>query len=158
MKYIWVLVCLLTSLLANNLQFEGLSYDDLNISPTQQCPVKKVTLPKNKDFIGVVVYKDNSYDVTSSPKYTFKQMHHIQNTKEKEIAKVFVTDYKTKKLIDSQTAYYVFGSTLMSVGGDDVIPFASQKDAQDFMNQHKGKQIYRIDRMSEKFIDFLEIR
>lgn len=158
MKYIVVLVCLVTALLANNLQFEGQTYEDLNISPTQQCPVKKVTLPKNKDFIGVVLYKDKSYDVTSSPKYTFKQMHHVQNTKEKEVEKVFVTDYKTKKLIDSQIAYYVFGSTLMSVGGDDIIPFASQKDAQEFMHQHKGKQIYRIDRMSEKFIDFLEIR
>lgn len=158
MKYIFALVCFLTSLIANNVPVEGLTYEDLNITPTQVCPVKQVALPKNRDFIGVVVYKDNSYDVMSSPKYTFKQMHHMNNTKEKEVVKVLVTDYKTKKLIDSQTAYYIFGSTLMSVGGDDVIPFALQKDAQEFMQQHKGKQIYRIDRMSEKFIDFLEIR
>ncbi len=158
MKFLIAIICICTALFANTLQFEGLGYDDLNISPTQVCPVKQVTLDKNRDFIGVVVYKDNSFDVTSSPKYTFKQLHHIQKTKEKEVAKTFVMDYKTKKLIDTQSAYYVFGSTLMSVGGDDIIPFASENDAKAFMQQHKGKQIYRVDRMSEKFIDFLEIR
>jgi nitrous oxide reductase accessory protein NosL len=158
MKFIVTAMLFCITLLANALQFEGLSYEDLKISPTQMCPVKQVTLPQNKDFIGVISYKDNSYDVMSSAKYTFKQMYHVQKSKEKEIAHVWVLDYKTKKLIDSQNAYYVFGSTLMSVGGDDIIPFASQKDAQDFMQAHKGKQIYRIERMSEKFIDFLEIR
>lgn len=158
MKFIVATMLFCITLLANALQFEGLSYEDLKISPTQLCPVKQVALPKNKDFIGVIAYKDNSYDVMSSAKYTFKQMYHVQKSKKKEIANVWVLDYKTKKLIDSQTAYYVFGSTLMSVGGDDVIPFASQKDAQEFMQVHKGKQIYRVERMSEKFIDFLEIR
>jgi len=158
MKYFVLIVLLCSAILGKDLEFEGLGYEDLNITDTQVCPVKQVTLPQNRDFIGVVVYKDNSFDVTSSPKYTFKQMHHVQNTKEKEVAKVYVTDYKTKKLIDTQKAYYVFGSTLMSVGGDDIIPFAHQKDAQEFMQQYKGKKIYTIERMSEKFIDFLEIR
>jgi nitrous oxide reductase accessory protein NosL len=158
MKYLLMLVLLCSTVFGKNLAFEGLGYEDLNITDTQVCPVKQVTLPKNRDFIGVVVYKDNSFDVTSSPKYTFKQMHHVQNTKEKEVAKVYVTDYKTKKLIDTQNAYYVFGSTLMSVGGDDIIPFAKQQDAQEFMQTYKGKKIYTIERMSEKFIDFLEIR
>lgn len=158
MKFLITTLLFCATLWANTLQFEGLGYEDLNISPTQMCPVKQVALPKNKDFIGVVLYKDNTFDVTSSPKYTFKQLHHIQKTKEKEVANTFVMDYKTKKLINTQNAYYVFGSTLMSVGGDDIIPFANENDAKAFMQQHKGKQIYRVDRMSEKFIDFLEIR
>lgn len=158
MKILAAIICICTALFANSLQFEGLGYDDLKISPTQQCPVKKVTLPKNKDFIGVVVYTDDTFDVTSSPKYTFKQFYHMQKKKEKEVKQTYVMDYKTKKLINTQNAYYVFGSTLMSVGGDDVIPFAQEKDAKEFMQQHKGKTIYRVDRMSEKFIDFLEIR
>lgn len=158
MKFLIATICICTALFANALQFEGLGYEDLNITPTQVCPVKQVPLEKNRDFIGVVVYKDNSFDVTSSPKYTFKQFHYMQKTKEKEVVKTFVTDYKTKKLIDTQNAYYVFGSTLMSVGGDDIIPFAHENDAKAFMQQHKGKQLYRVDRMSEKFIDFLEIR
>jgi nitrous oxide reductase accessory protein NosL len=158
MKYLLLIVLLCSAVLGKNLKFEGLSYEDLNITDTQVCPVKQVTLPKNRDFIGVVVYKDNSFDVTSSPKYTFKQMYYVQKSKEEEVQKVYVTDYKTKKLIDTQTAYYVFGSTLMSVGGDDIIPFAKQKDAQAFMQKHKGKKIYTIERMSERFIDYLEIR
>ena len=157
-KYIISTVLLCTTLFANALQFEGLTYDDLKITPTQLCPVKQVALPKNKDFIGVVVYKDNSFDVMSSAKYTFKQKYHVEKTKEKEVSQVWLMDYKNKKLIDSQSAYYVFGSTIMCVGGDDIIPFQNEADAKEFMEIHKGKKIYRIDRMSENFINYLEIR
>ena len=157
MRILLLVLLMCTAIFAKNMEFKGLSYDDLNISSTQLCPVKQTTLPKNRDFIGVVVYKDGSYDVMSSPKYTFKQIHHIQKTKEKEVVKSYVMDYKTKKLIDTQTAYYVFGSTLMSVGGDDIIPFEKQQDAQAFKKEYKGKKIYTIERMTERFIDYLEM-
>jgi len=157
-KYILGVVFFSTTLFASALQFEGLTYKDLNVTPTQMCPVKQVPLEKNKDFVGVVVYKDNSFDVMSSTKYTFKQKHHVEKTKEKEVAQLWVMDYKSKKLTDAQTAYYVFGSTMMSVGGDDIIPFKNEADAKEFMEIHKGKKIYRVDRMNENFINYLEIR
>lgn len=158
LKYVLSAVLFCSTLYASSLQFEGLTYEDLNVTPTQLCPVKQVTLEKNRDFIGVVVYKDNSFDVMSSPKYTFTQKHHMEKTKEKEVAKLWLMDYKSKKLIDANSAYYVFGSTLMSVGGDDIIPFKNEADAKEFKKEHKGKKIFRVDRMNENFINYLEIR
>lgn len=158
LRYILSAVFFCSTLYASSLQFEGLTYEDLNVTPTQMCPVKQVPIEKNRDFIGVVVYKDNSFDVMSSAKYTFTQKHHVEKTKEKEVEKLFLMDYKTKKLIDANSAYYVFGSTLMSVGGDDIIPFKNEVDAKEFKKKHKGKKIYRVDRMNESFINYLEIR
>lgn len=74
------------------------------------------------------------------------------------VKNIYVTDYKSKKLIDAKTAYYVFGSNIMSVGGDDLIPFALESDAKEFFQGNKGKQIYRFDRMTENFINYLDMR
>ena len=46
----------------------------------------------------------------------------------------------------------------MSVGGDDVIPFAKESDAQEFLEKNSGKKIYRHDRIDKKFIEFLDLR
>lgn len=46
----------------------------------------------------------------------------------------------------------------MSVGGDDLIPFALESDAKEFFQGNKGKQIYRFDRMTENFINYLDMR
>ena len=74
------------------------------------------------------------------------------------VKNIYVTDYKTKKIIDAKTAYYVFGSNIMSVGGDDVIPFALESDAKEFYKEKHGRQIYRFDRMTENFINYLDMR
>ncbi len=74
------------------------------------------------------------------------------------VKNIYVTDYKSKKLIDAKTAYYVFGSNIMSVGGDDLIPFSLENDAKEFFKVNNGKQIYRFDRMTENFINYLDMR
>ena len=74
------------------------------------------------------------------------------------VKSIYVTDYKSKKLIDAKTAYYVFGSNIMSVGGDDLIPFSLENDAKEFFKVNNGKQIYRFDRMTENFINYLDMR
>jgi len=157
MRILVVLALVASFVFANITNFVGLGYDDLNIKSDQACPVKGVVLVKNKDFIGVVQYSDGTYEVASSPKYTF-QTSFVAIKEGKTVQDIFLTDYKTKKLINAKDAYYVFGSTLMSVGGDDIIPFASESDANEFFTKNKGKKIFRIDRMNENFINYLDMR
>lgn len=157
MRILIVLALVANFIFANITNFVGLGYDDLNIKENQLCPIKAVKLPKNRDFIGVVQYSDNTYEVASSPKYTFQTSFKAKN-EGKTIQNIFVTDYASKKLINANDAYYVFGSTLMSVGGDDIIPFSSEAYASQFMIEHKGKKIFRIDRMNESFINYLDMR
>ncbi len=132
----------------------GKKYEDLKLKQ-ESCPIKKVSISKHKTWLGYVQFNNGVVVALSSPKYTFA--YSLQNKKE-DIYKVYITDYKTGKIIDSQTAFYVFGSRIMSVGGDDIIPFSKKVDAQDFLEKQSGKKIYNIDRMSANFINYLELR
>lgn len=135
----------------------GKEYKDLDLKQ-ESCPIKTVSILKHKDWLGYIELKDGKIVALSSPKYTFAYMLIEQKKDDKSVLNVYVTDFKTKKIIDAKSAYYVFGSNVMSVGGDDVIPFALESDAKEFYKEKHGRQIYRFDRMTENFINYLDMR
>ena len=137
----------------------GKNYDDISKFVQEVCPIKNVDIEKHKNWAGYVELKDGNIVALSSPKYTFAYMLIVQKREGQDSVKnIYVTDYKSKKLIDAKTAYYVFGSNIMSVGGDDLIPFSLENDAKEFFKVNNGKQIYRFDRMTENFINYLDMR
>ena len=137
----------------------GKNYKEISKLVQEVCPIKNVDIDKHKDWAGYVELKDGSIVALSSSKYTFAYMKIMQKREGKDsIKNIYVTDYKSKKLIDAKTAYYVFGSNIMSVGGDDLIPFSLENDAKEFFKVNNGKQIYRFDRMTENFINYLDMR
>lgn len=137
----------------------GKNYKEISKLVQEVCPIKNVDIDKHKDWAGYVELKDGSIVALSSSKYTFAYMLIVQKREGQDSVKnIYVTDYKSKKLIDAKTAYYVFGSNIMSVGGDDVIPFALESDAKEFYKEKHGRQIYRFDRMTENFINYLDMR
>lgn len=137
----------------------GKNYKEISKLVQEVCPIKNVDIDKHKDWAGYVELKDGSIVALSSSKYTFAYMLIVQKREGQDSVKnIYVTDYKSKKLIDAKTAYYVFGSNIMSVGGDDLIPFSLENDAKEFFQGNKGKQIYRFDRMTENFINYLDMR
>ena len=137
----------------------GKIYEEISKLVQEVCPIKNVDIDKHKDWAGYVELKDGSIVALSSSKYTFAYMLIVQKREGQDSVKnIYVTDYKSKKLIDAKTAYYVFGSNIMSVGGDDLIPFSLENDAKEFFKVNNGKQIYRFDRMTENFINYLDMR
>ena len=70
-------------------------------------------------------------------------------------AELYVTDYASGEILRAQDAFYVFGSVLQSARGDDLIPFARLRDAQDFMREKKGRKILQFREISAKLIDYL---
>ena len=137
----------------------GKNYKEISKLVQEVCPIKNVDIDKHKDWAGYVELKDGSIVALSSSKYTFDYMLIEQKREGQDSVKsIYVTDYKSKKLIDAKTAYYVFGSNIMSVGGDDLIPFSLENDAKEFFKVNNGKQIYRFDRMTENFINYLDMR
>ena len=156
-KIIFLSLVFLSSLFAT--QILGKTYEEISKLVQEVCPIKNVDIDKHKDWAGYLELKDGSIIALSSPKYTFAYMLIEQKRVGQDSVKsVYVTDYKNKKLINAKTAYYVFGSNIMSVGGDDLIPFALESDAKEFFQGNKGKQIYRFDRMTENFINYLDMR
>ncbi len=149
---------LVASLFGEVLDLVGKGYDDLGLEKNASCPIKFVPLEKNRDFVGVVQFKDGKMVAVSSPKYTFHYFYTEAPKNYKGIQKVYLTDYKTKKLIDANSAYYVFGSRVMGVGGDDIIPFEKKEDAEEFSGKNSGKKVYDFSRIDKNFIKYLELK
>lgn len=56
-------------------------------------------------------------------------------------AEIWVKDYYHLKWMDGRAAYFVVGSDVMGPMGEELIPFDSRQAAENFMKDHKGKQI-----------------
>ncbi len=155
MKHIVLVAFAAVALFAEIANLEGLKYADLDIKKDARCPVKNVPLKEQKRFVGVIQYNNGKKDVLSSPKYTFQYLLEKGKKNHSGIYKVYVTDFNTKRFIDAGGAHYVFGSTMMTIGGDDVISFRLKKDAQTFKEQYSGTKIFGYDRMDKKFLNYL---
>jgi nitrous oxide reductase accessory protein NosL len=86
------------------------------------------------------------------------------NVDVKDIARQFVTDFTTKKVIDLSKAFLVLGSNVKGPMGYELIPFSSKKDAAKFAAENQGKWIVQLhevirsieDRQEPKKLDVME--
>jgi nitrous oxide reductase accessory protein NosL len=129
-------------------------YANLNKKNEMICPIKGVKISQYKKWLGYVLLKDNSIIAVSSPKYTFVYYNSIKD----DAKGVYVTDFDSGKIINAKEAFYVFGSRILSIGGDDVLPFASEKAAKEFIQKNGGTRILKFERMDKNFLDYLELR
>ena len=88
----------------------------------------------------VVNGKDFYFDgVKDMLKYYFfdKDFKYDRN----KISKVEVRDYYTLESLNATKAFYVIGSKIYGPMGNELIPFKTQKEAENFINDHGGRVI-----------------
>lgn len=67
-------------------------------------------------------------------------------------AEIWVKDYYTLEYFDGRKAVYVVGSDVMGPMGEELVPFGSRKAAENFSNDHKGKQLLLFDEIKSDMI------
>jgi len=72
------------------------------------------------------------------------------------IKKMVVRDYYTLKPVWAKKAWYVVGSDVIGPMGNELIPFATKKEAESFMRDHRGKRMLTFDEISETLVDKLD--
>lgn len=112
---------------------------------------KRMPYPR---FAAAIVYKNGKKEFFSSAKFMLRRYY----GHEKGVESIYVSDYKNAKFIKPEEGYYVFGSRIMSAGGDDLIVFSSEADAREFGAQNGGKKILRFNEISKKLIELLDMR
>jgi copper chaperone NosL len=129
-------------------------------SPTDKCPVCGMFVAKYPDFVARLVFKDGSqafFDgVKDLMKYYFDLAKYNHAQKVADIAAVFVTDYYSLKLIDGYKASYVVGSDVFGPMGRELIPFAEEKAAREFLRDHKGKSLLTFPEITPALIGSLD--
>jgi nitrous oxide reductase accessory protein NosL len=121
----------------------------LQPSKKDKCPVCGMFVYKYPDWVGQIVFKDESTAFFDGAKDLFKYYYNLKKYNPekttKDIAAIYVTEYYDMKIIDAKTAFFVIGSDVYGPMGKELIPFISRADAEAFKKDHKGKRILRFE-------------
>ncbi len=127
--------------------------------PGDKCPVCGMFVSRYSDFAAQIQFKDGTVAFFDGPKdlFTYYQGLSRYNPKEKQsdVAAVFVTSYYTLTPIDGFSAWYVAGSDVYGPMGRELIPFAKESEAREFIRDHKGKALLRFRAITPAVIEGL---
>jgi len=69
--------------------------------------------------------------------------------------KFYVSDYYKLAKLEATKAFYVIGSNVYGPMGSELIPFASQEEAQSFARDHNGQKVIAFDEITEALVKSL---
>jgi nitrous oxide reductase accessory protein NosL len=67
-----------------------------------------------------------------------------------------VTDYYALRRVDARGAWYVLGSDVFGPMGRELVPFAAEQDAREFLADHRGKRVLRFFEVTPAILKELE--
>jgi copper chaperone NosL len=129
-------------------------------SAKDKCPVCGMFVTKYPDWTMVVLFNSGSpvfFDGTKDMfKYLFDMRRYDTVRKATDIKAVLVKDYYSLSFVDARKARYVLGSDVYGPMGRELIPMEKEADAQEFMNDHKGKRILMYGEITPDVIKTLD--
>ncbi len=115
---------------------------------TDKCPVCGMFVAKYPDFLAQVIYRDGTYAVFDGAKDLFKYLLNLQryapSRRAADIAAVYVTDYYALTPLDAKGAWFVMDSDVYGPMGRELIPLATEREAGEFLADHKGRRLLRF--------------
>ena len=128
----------------------------VTVSKTDKCPVCGMFVAKYPDFVAQIIFTDGSYAVFDGTKDMFKYYFDLKkyapSKNVSDIAVIYVTDYYGMTLVDGRKTWYVVGSDVYGPMGTELIPFEQKNDAEVFMKDHAGKNMFRFDEVTAELI------
>ena len=125
------------------------------VSPDQRCAVCGMMVAKYKPWVTQihaasekVVMFDGVKDMMA---YYFDPAAY-SGKGDMATAEIWVKDYYTLEYLDGRKAIYVVGSDVMGPMGEELVPFGSSNAAENFSNDHKGKQLLLFDEIKSDMI------
>lgn len=124
------------------------TYEKLIVTKKDKCQVCGMHMHHYPTWVARINYpKDETYNFDG-----MKCMFKFYFNNKKGITDVLVQDYYTLKTIDAKKAFFVVGSDVYGPMGHELIPFADKKSAKSFSLEHKGKEIYSFDEITEYMV------
>jgi len=77
---------------------------------------------------------------------------------ESDFKDILVTDFKTGLPIKAKGAFFIYGTSVTSPAGDDLVTFNSYADAEEFSKKYNGKRILNFREVSPALIRLLNGR
>ena len=122
--------------------------------------IRKLKIYKTPKWVASIKVRSGKEIFFSSPKSMFEFYHRPgrwpeYNVKTDDDMRIYVTDFFTLEKIDARSAFYVYGSTVTSRAGDDLVAFKKEKDAKIFTQKNSGKRLFLFRDISAGLIRYL---
>jgi copper chaperone NosL len=128
--------------------------------PKGSCAVCGMHVPNFPDWAAVVSYKDGAQAWFDGPKDLFTYILDLKRYAPKrgaaDITAIQVKDYYGRKHLDARKAFYVLGSEVLGPMGKELVPFATEAAAKDFLKDHHGQKILTFQAISTGTLKELE--
>ena len=125
-----------------------------------KCPVCGMFVDRHAAWRGSIQFRDGHEVAFDGAKDLFKYHFYLPRyTAEKttgDIRSLAVTDYYSLDSVDGYRAHYVVGSDVLGPMGHELIPFATEQAAREFLRDHHGKEILTFDEVTKETISRLE--
>ncbi len=120
------------------------------------CPVCGMLISKYPNWTAKVIYRDKSAHFFDGAKDMFKYLNELdkyaKGHRKEDIAELVVTEFYGLTKIDARKAFYVSGSDVLGPMGHELVPLETRADAEEFLKDHKGKQIYTFEQITPELI------
>ncbi len=124
------------------------------------CPVCGMLVSKYPNWVAVALYKDGHAHFFDGAKDMFKYLHeyakYAPGHRREDLAGLYVTEFYGLSRVDARKAFYVIGSDVLGPMGHELVPLASKEDAEEFLKDHKGRQILTFDQVTPEITDKLD--
>ncbi len=146
-----MLLCLLTAAVLSAADKRVVS-----VPPAAKCPVCGMFVAKYPDWTACARFKDGTTSYYDGPKDMFS--HYLDTSRytpgkrQADIVSLEVKEYYSLAMIDARTAFFVIGSDVYGPMGMELVPFKTEKDANSFKLDHKGKRILRFSEITRQTI------
>jgi len=132
------------------------------IKPAERdkCPVCGMFVARYPDWTAEVLFKDGSYAVFDGVKdlmkYYLDMAAYGKGRQRPDIAAIIVTDYYQVRPADAREAFFVLGSDVYGPMGRELVPFAKESDAREFLKDHRGMRILRFSDITQAVVEELD--
>jgi nitrous oxide reductase accessory protein NosL len=128
--------------------------------PKGNCAVCGMYVANFPDWAAVVSFKDGTQAWFDGPKDLFNYLLDLKQYAPKrrsgDIAAIQVKDYYGLKHMDGRKAFFVTGSDVLGPMGKELVPFATEAAARDFLRDHKGQRILTFQEVTPAVLKNLE--
>jgi copper chaperone NosL len=129
-------------------------------TPKGNCAVCGMYVANFPDWAASLSFKDGSLAWFDGPKDLFSFLLDLKQYAPKrspsDITEIRVKDYYGLKQIDGRKAFYVLGSDVMGPMGKELVPFATEASARDFLKDHRGQKVLAFPEITANIMKGLE--
>ena len=124
------------------------------------CPVCGMLVSKYPNWVAVVSYRDGHAHFFDGAKDMFKYLQeyakYAPDHRKEDIAGMHVTEFYGLSKVEASKTYYVIGSDVFGPMGHEFVPLETRSDAEEFLKDHKGKQILIFEQITPEIIEMVD--